>query len=350
MHLTNTDFQQEISFLTEQLRKRYDEQDPKEHVLESDVASAMILLNLISYKNVADIFLGCAAMNLINAYVNQESSHLNYQFKRHLINLIKGVEDVRQPDLILVDYDQHAGGCLMISIMGFQFTYKSIRYSEAIQLLQFHERIEWDGLRKQPYSKTIYEFALQNDHISNLTLAKCNLKEKLAREMDLYNSGSYKFKNGKLVKVTNFNVAHDIEDKELKNYFRKKLSDCRNRPVILSGVYVKTWPQHVTFTTILPYIESVKAITVCDHINILRSDLERVYPLENLEVGKRYYIIGYCNVYGKGRMGVKLLLEKGFCPIVDLTEFNKIPKDIISRCYRFSIEEYLSAYQKELKM
>ena len=57
--------------LTEQLRKRHDEQDPKEHVLESDVASAMILLNLISYKNVADIFLGCAAMNLINAYVNQ---------------------------------------------------------------------------------------------------------------------------------------------------------------------------------------------------------------------------------------------------------------------------------------
>jgi hypothetical protein len=310
----------------------------------------MILLNLICYKNVADVFLGCAAMNLINAYVNQESAHLNYQFKRHLINLIKGVEDVRQPNLIRVDYDKHAGGCLMISIMGFQFTYKSIRYSEAIQLLQFHERIEWDGLRKQPYSKTIYEFALCNDHISNLTLAKSNLKEKLSREIDLYNSGSYKFKNGKLVKVTNFNVARDMEDKELKNYFRKKLSDCGNRPVILSGVYVKTWPRHVTFTAILPYIESVKAITICDHINIRRSDLERVYPIDNLKVGRRYYLIGYCNTYGQGRMGVKLLLGKGFCPIFEIDEFEKMPKDIISLCYRFSIEEYLSAYQGELKM
>jgi hypothetical protein len=49
-------------------------------------------------------------------------------------------------------------------------------------------------------------------------------------------------------------------------------------------------------------------------------------------------------------MGVQLATNESFCPIFGIKEFAKMPKDIMSRCHRFSIEEYLSAYQKELKL
>lgn len=101
-----------------------------EIIEEEDVVKAMVLLNVISYKKIADVFLGCAAINLVNAYVKQDNSKLNYGFKRHLIELLKGVEDINQPKTIQVDYDnRNKQQILMIVIWNFQFSYKFIRHS-----------------------------------------------------------------------------------------------------------------------------------------------------------------------------------------------------------------------------
>ena len=92
-------------------------------------------------------------------------------------------------------------------------------------------------------------------------------------------------------------------------------------------------------------------ITICDHVNLFRRDVESVISIETLNPGKRYYIIGYCKPYkNANRMGIQLAIGEGFCPIFGIKEFDKMPVDIVSRCHRFGIEEYLSVSQDYLKL
>lgn len=324
---------------------------PLEIIEEEEIVSALIVLNLLAYHQIADVFLGCAAINLINRYVKQQNCKLNYQFKRHIINLLKGIEDIREPGTIVVGYDNSEGNAvLLISIWDFQFSYKSIRYSDQIKMIQGTMGDTWDGLRKQPYAKTIFQFAFESPYLSNKTLGDNDLKEKISEELALYRNGSYLFKDGKLLKVNDFEIHPEDMDFQLKNYIREKLRKCGRRPIIVSGVFVKVWDQHVTFIAIQPYIEGVKAFTICDHINIFRRNLESVISLDSLVGGKRYYLIGYCNTYGNGRFGIKLAKGLGFVPFFGIDEFEKMSKDIISKCYRFSIEEYISPDQGTLKL
>ena len=324
---------------------------PQEIIEEEDIVKAMILLNLIKYRKIADVFLGCAAINLVNAYVKQKNAKLGYNFKRHLLELLKGIEDINQPKTIQVDFDNSTHQqILMIVIWDFQFSYKCIYYSDQIKKLEGLNHIPWDGLRKQPYAKTIFDFAISSPFITKETLGGNNLSDMLKEEFELYKSGKYSFKDEKLFKKGNFNVAKDEEDKELKNYYRIKLSECKHRPVILTGRFKKIWDKHVTFITIRPFIEGVSRLTVCNHINLLRRDVERCINIDELIEGHRYYIIGYCTVYGDGRMGVKLAIDENFSPLFKMSEFEKIPRDILSTCHRFSIEEYTSLRQKKMKL
>lgn len=216
--------------------------------------------------------------------------------------------------------------------------------------MQTSKKLEWDGLRKQPYAKTIFDFALSSPYVTKETYGGNSLMHQIDEEINLYKAGKYKFHNEKLFKKGNFELAKDEDDKELKNYYRIKLCECNDRPVILTGKYKKTWDKHVTFITIRPYIDGVSGLTVCNHINLLRKDVEKCIEIKHLKEGNRYYIIGYCSIYGDGRMGVRLASSEVYIPIFHVSECKKLPKDIISTCHRFSIESYIVKRQKSMKM
>ena len=72
--------------------------------------------------------------------------------------------------------------------------------------------------------------------------------------------------------------------------------------------------------------------------------------IEKLVKGHRYYIIGYCHEYGKGRMGVKLATNKGIDTLFEMNDFGKMSKDVISVCHRFSIEENIGRTIKSVKL
>ena len=127
-----------------------------------------------------------------------------------------------------------------------------------------------------------------------------------------------------------------IDDKYYKNYKRGMLAEIQGNVVVLTGKYKATWENHVTFTTIRPYIQDCKTKTICDHINLSRIDVEKVINIADLEKNRKYYIFGYCKTYSQGeRMGVKLALGEGFCPIIKAADFNGIPAEIARKCYQF---------------
>lgn len=324
----------------------------REVIPEEDVVKSLVILNYISYEKVPDAFLGCAALNLLNTYVKQKDSKLGYRFRRHLYNLLKGIDDINQIKTINVFYDiSKSNGMLMIVFWGFQFSFHGEKNTEMIKKLQKKRDMEWDGIKKQLCAKTIFEFALSTSWISNKTQNNSDLRELVISEIADYRNGSYVFSNGELIKILNVEYGKQIEDKYLKNYVREELKKCQGRPVILTGKFKKIWEKHVTFTTIRPYIQGCHTLTICDHINILRKDIEQVMNISELKKNKKYYLIGFCEQYKyKERMGVKLAVGYEFCPLLKASDFEKAPPEVFSICYRFSIEKFLRLNQKHLMM
>lgn len=324
----------------------------REYITDEEAVAAINILNVAQYNKVPDVFLGCAAFNLLNVYVKQKNNMLSCNFHRHIHNILKGVEDVNQPKTIKVSFDSSDNlSLLIVAFWGFQFSFQSMRLTDQVKALSKNCKLVWDGIRKQKCAATIFKFAYESTWISNKTLGGECLRDYIDNEIEAFLNGDYAIEDGRFVKVKNITPAMDDMDHYLKNYIREKLYACQDRPVILSAVFRRIWDKHITFTSVKPYIPNTRVITICDHINLYRKDVEKVIDISTLQPGRRYYIIGYCRPYKNvDRMGVQLDTSTGVTTIFGIKEFEKMPVDIMSKCHRFSIEEYLSAQQEQLKL
>ncbi|MBQ7976616.1 MAG: hypothetical protein IJ300_13110 [Clostridia bacterium] len=320
-----------------------------EYIEDTDALAALIVLNFIKYEKVPDIFLAVASLNMLNRYVKQPNTKIGYQFRVHLINVLKGIEELNQKKSILVGYIPKRNNLLIIQFWDFQFSFQAEKVTGQILNILSNKQIEWDGIKKQPCSKSVFEFALASDWISNKTMMNEDLRELIKNEQEGFMRGEYKTINGQFVKVKN--VKHRLRegtDHQI-NYMREKLLECQERPVILIGKFAKVWDKHVTFTMVSPYIKQLITMPVCDHVNLYRPDVEKIVDVNNLVKYERYYIIGYCRKYLRNdRMGVNLAMDLGFSPLMRIQEFKRIPKYMFQKCHRFSIEEYIGFCQKEI--
>lgn len=103
------------------------------------------------------------------------------------------------------------------------------------------------------------------------------------------------------------------------------------------------------------YIEEkdvIRTITICNHVNIKRTDLEKYIDLNSLVVNKKYYIIGYCRQYSDSneRMGVRLAMNLKGSPLIAIDSLRSISKDTFEKCYLFGIDDYISAKQRHLSL
>ena len=326
--------------------------DEREIIPEEDVIKSLVILNYISYEKVSDAFLACSALNLLNTYVKQDDAKIGHRFRRHLYSLLKGIDDINQKKSIDVFYDDSKqNGILMIVFWGFQFSFHGEKNTAEVKKLQKKKNIEWDGIRKQLCAKSIFDFAFHSSWTSNKSQDGGDLRKMVENELEDYKNGKYRLSKGELIKTNNVKQGEPIDNKYIKNYVRGELENCQGKPVILIGTFKKIWDKHVTFTTIRPYIQGIHTLTICDHINIFRRDLERAIDIQSLERNKKYYIIGFCEPYrNDDRMGVQLATGYNFCPIIEVGDIRKIPSDVFSVCHRFSIEKFLASKQRHLVM
>ena len=323
--------------------------EPVEIVTDVDALGALIVLNFIKYEKVPDAFLAISALNLLNRYVKQKDSRIGYQFRIHLINVLKGIEDIDQRKSILLGYDVSRDNLLIIQFWNFQFSFKSEKLTEQVKQLLSKKNIYWDGIKKQPCSKTIFQFALNSKWISNKTMKDEDLLQMVQSEQTGLKNGYYKIVHGQFVKIKN--VKHRMMEGTdyQRNYMRYKLCECQDRPVILLAKFAKVWDKHITFTMVSPYTKQLITMPVCDHINLYRPDVEKVIDITQFVPFERYYIIGFCRKYhNNDRMGIQLAMNMGFSPILRVQDFKNIPRSIFEKCHRFSIEEYIGFCQKEI--
>lgn len=78
--------------------------EESEYIHEIDVVRALNILNYIDYQRIGDLFLGCAAINLVNAYMRQPDKKMNYMYKIRLIELLRGINKISDNNVV-VSYD-----------------------------------------------------------------------------------------------------------------------------------------------------------------------------------------------------------------------------------------------------
>jgi len=341
-------FKEELANFSDKI-KELQTLEVAEYISDVDALAALIVLNFIKYEKVPDIFLSVAALNMLNRYVKQPKSQIGYQFRIHIVNVLKGIEDINQKKSILVGYAPKRNNLLIIQFWDFQFSFQAEKMTEQVQNILSKNQLDWDGIKKQPCAKSIFEFALKSDWISNKTMKDEDLRELIHSEQVGYRKGEYKIVNGQFVKIKNIKYRlREGTDRQI-NYMREKLVECQERPVILIGKFARVWDKHVTFTMVSPYIKQMVTMPVCDHINLYRPDVEKIVDINSLVEYERYYIIGYCRKYPRNdRMGVNLAMDLGFSPLMRVQEFKRMPKDMFEKCHRFSIEEYIGFCQKEI--
>lgn len=322
--------------------------DEREVVLERDVVRAYSVLNFVKYESVADVFLGCAAVNLLNAYVKQGDAKIGYTFKSHLGAILNAIDQIGS-FLIKVGYDNADNmHLLQIDICGFQFSYKSIEKTGLVD--EMAGKIPWDKIRKQCHAQTIFNYAVASPWLTNETLDGDALRTLVEDDAKDFDEGAFVFRSGRLFKILRLEHRKKTHT-ALANYLREELRQARGELVLLEANFVKVWPLHITFTSVRPHISAVNSVVICDHINLLRKTVENYVDINSLVRGQTYFIVGYCVTYisgGDERMGVNIATDLNHCPILPATQFNEISNDTLSRLYRFGIKEFMASKQREL--
>ena len=313
-------------------------QDDVEHVSEEYLMRAYVIINNIIYKNKFDVFLGCAALNLINTFANQKERGFSYLFKEKIGALL---DAALQYNEIKLSYDDEKSNRMVyFQFYNFQFSF-FVSYVFSKQLGdEFKDNLVWDGIRKQKCAITIFNYALNNDLISHFARNGELIYNVLKNEEEDFFNGKYKFINKRLVKIeTDDEKLQDKPDAHLskleKNYYRENLRDCKNKMVALVGKFAGVYLNYATFTQIKPYMQGQKTYNICDHINIFLTDLRKKIPVDILEEKKRYIIIGTCISYGLLDMRFGVNLEGKKSMIVKYEDRNNISPDILELCYSF---------------
>ena len=223
----------------------------------------------------------------------------------------------------------------------FQFSFE-VAYKFSQQLGEsFKENIIWDGIRKQKCAVTIFNYALNNNFISHFSRDGELIEIVVKREEEDFFNGKYKFINKRLVKLetSDNEIVQEKPDAHLskleKNYYRENLRNYKNKIIALIGKFVGTYLDYATFIQIKPYMQGVKTYNICDHINILLTDLKNKTSVNILEENKKYIIIGKCISYGLlgDRFGIKLNGKNSM--IVKYEDRNEICPALLELCCSF---------------
>ncbi|MCL2764730.1 MAG: hypothetical protein FWD40_05560 [Treponema sp.] len=153
-----------------------------------------------------------------------------------------------------------------------------------------------------------------------------------------------------------------------KEYYRDDLrrvyNNCEKRPVILTAKYQgNNSINRIIFTNIKPYRYSIcesdrekyKNHIFCNHITILRNEINKYLKLNSTYKHKRFLImvklIKYkCN--GIKRMGVELYNENGVIPIMQIsnTRKNNLRKSFLTNFHFYTEEDFIDSEHEKAKI
>ena len=115
-----------------------------------------------------NLYIDNLSLNLCNAYAKQVDNHDIYKFKKDIATLIKIINERNIPNLKVCTTNDK-GNLYIFEIGNIQFSFHDEK-QVAINDFYYQEMV-WDGIRKQPCAKTLFNKCLDNkltDNIKNM--------------------------------------------------------------------------------------------------------------------------------------------------------------------------------------
>lgn len=166
----------------------------KEYISDILAFEAYSYITQMKLELDGDFLLFVSSLNLLNTYVKQVDSKIDYSFKKQIDYFLEVCLRVNKGALKINKVLDGKNDLLIIQINDLQFSFHSVncRYSGIKENLS--NDLKWDGVRKQLCSVTIFELCKQNNLLRcNITYRGKCLDDKINRFVDNYKKGIMNF-------------------------------------------------------------------------------------------------------------------------------------------------------------
>ena len=134
-------------------------QDNHEIINKEDIIKAIYYIDNLFINNELDVLIYLLSLNLFNAYAKQETNHDIYKFKKSIGTLINIINNKNIANIKICQTNNN-GNLYIFQIGNIQFSFhdeKKVTINEF-----YYQEMTWDGIKKQPCAKTIFNNCLDN--------------------------------------------------------------------------------------------------------------------------------------------------------------------------------------------
>ncbi len=161
----------------------------KEYVTVDDAALAYTIVKGIKYNDIEDFYLGSASLNLLNTYVKQKDSLIDYRFKKYtrfLINTLanKDIEGIKMD--LQIDKNMRLLMIQLLDEIQFSFHRPSIdnELFDKLHKKSIEGGLTFDGIRKQRCANTVFHNALEASNIDVNQIKSSNSYQSMKNDIE----------------------------------------------------------------------------------------------------------------------------------------------------------------------
>ena len=147
----------ELTMLLNEYAKNY--QGENEPVTDDDLIRALYYLDNLYISSEIDVLIYLSALNLCNSYAKQNKDHDIYKFKKGLSTIIDILNDHPIAN-IKICMRNNDGNLYIFKVHNITFSFhdeKKLTIGD-----EYYEDMTWDGIKKQPCAKTLFEKITNN--------------------------------------------------------------------------------------------------------------------------------------------------------------------------------------------
>lgn len=165
----------------------------KEIILEEDIIKAIYYINNLFIENELDVLIFLSSMNLCNTYIKQNKDNISYSFKKGISTLINIVNEYKINNL-KISKTNDSGNLYIFELGYIQFSFHDDKKVEIDNY--YYKELKWDGIRKQPCAKTLFEKIINNDLSKKaLTMNGENIYDNINELINNYKNNRLSFKD-----------------------------------------------------------------------------------------------------------------------------------------------------------
>lgn len=147
----------ELTSVLNEYAKNY--QANNEIINDDDIIKAIYCIDNLAVNNEIDVLLYLLSLNLCNAYAKIQDTHDIYKFKKSIGTFLNIINEKNIPNIKICKTNNN-GNLYIFKVFNIQFSFHDEKIIDINEF--YYEDMLWDGIKKQPCAKTLFDLYLNN--------------------------------------------------------------------------------------------------------------------------------------------------------------------------------------------